>query len=368
MLHLMSATSVAFDVGPLAGQRTGIGTAVSALRDALGAHDEIELIGYLTSFRARPTAGERRLPLPAAAAHRLWGAVGWPRADRWLRPAQVIHGTNYVVPPSRLPRIVSVYDCWFLQHGDQAHAEVRRAGRVLRRAIGSGAVVHASSHATATVVEELFPGATVEVIHLAPIALPPIPAMSPVAELDGCDYVLAVSTLERRKNLPRLVEAFGQVAEAVDDVRLVLAGADSDDRGAIEAAIDALPPEVSARVLLTGFVDDDARSWLLHHARVLAYPSLDEGFGFPLLDAMQARLPIVASRAGSIPEVVGDSAILVDAHDTEGLAGALVTGLTDDARRVELIAAGSAQLASFSWAATATKMADLYVRMAGAGA
>jgi glycosyltransferase involved in cell wall biosynthesis len=202
-------------------------------------------------------------------------------------------------------------------------------------------------------------------VHLGALPLIAPPAACPIPELDGPEFVLSTATLERRKNLPRLIEAFGLMAHQRRDMRLVLAGGDGDDRPRIEAAIDALGPEVSQRVLLTGFVDDAVRSWLLHHARVLAYPSLDEGFGFPLLDAMQARLPVVAAHAGSIPEVAGDAAVLVPADDAAALAEALHHALDDDAARTRLVAAGLARVATFTWSATAASMASLYHRLGG---
>jgi glycosyltransferase involved in cell wall biosynthesis len=359
--------SVAFDVGPLAGRRTGIGAGVAALHAALQQDPRVELVPYLVSFRARPEEGVQRLPLPAALAHRLWARTSRPRTDRWLAPATVVHGTNYVVPPTStaIGRLVSVYDCWFLRHPQQAHPDVVRAGRVLARAVQAGAVVHASSEATADAVRELWPTADVRVVHLAPLPLAPAPEHCPIAELDGRDFVLSVATLERRKNLPRLVAAFGAIADAHPELRLVLAGGDGDDRPAIDAAVDALPPAVGARVMFTGFVADGVRSWLLRHARVLAYPSLDEGFGFPLLDAMTSEVPIVASDAGSIPEVAGDAALLAPADDVDALAAALLRVLDDESERARLIAAGRVRRATFTWAATADRLIDLYHELSG---
>ncbi len=356
-------TRVGIDVGPLHGRRTGIGHAVAALVEALAARSDVEMLPYLLSARARPDGSTRRLPLPAALAHRLWGRVDHPRVDRWMGGAELIHGTNYVVPPSRLPRLVTVYDCWFLLHPDQAHPAVVRAGAVLERALATGAVVHASSAATAAVVEQLFPGVEVHTVVLGSLALPAPAVRCPIPELDGPEFVVSVATLERRKNLPRLVAAFGLLAAERPDLRLVLAGADGDDRVAVDRAIDRLHPDAGHRVLLTGFVDDSTRSWLLHHARVMAYPSLDEGFGFPLLDAMQARVPIVASSAGSIPEVTADAALLVAPTDEVALAGALRRALDDEAERARMIAAGAAQVQQFSWQHTADAMAALYHRL-----
>src|SRR5215210_6830010 len=172
----MEGTRVAFDIGPLAGSRTGVGTAVGALRDALVAAGDVTLVPYVTSFRAPAREGVRRLPFPAALAHRTWSHVNWPKADRPLPEFDIIHGTNYVVPPSSRPRLVSVYDCWFLRHPDQATGDVRRSGVVLKRAIEEGATVHASSAATAAAIGALFPSARVETVLLAATPLAPSPA------------------------------------------------------------------------------------------------------------------------------------------------------------------------------------------------
>ncbi|MCE9623794.1 MAG: glycosyltransferase family 4 protein [Actinomycetia bacterium] len=354
---------VGFDIGPLFGERTGIGFAVDALRRALLQRDDVELLEYLVSFRARPETGVARLPLPAALAHRLWAKFDWPRADRWLGAASVVHGTNYVVPPCNLPRLVSVYDCWFLRNPHDAQPAVARAGQVLKRAVKSGAVVHTSSHASTQAVRELLPGARVVTVHLGALPLPPAPTRAPIHDLDGPPFVLAVGKLERRKNLPALVRAFGELAHSIPDLHLVLAGSDGDDRPAIDAAIDALG-NASNRVSFTGRVDDDVRSWLLHHASALAYPSLDEGFGFPLLDAMQAGVPIVASNAGSIPEVGGDAALLSEPNDVAALASNLNTVLTDPAARGRLVAAGNARWREFTWEKCAGELAAVYARVA----
>lgn len=363
--HVMIPVEVAFDVGPLSGRRTGIGAAVAELHRRLDARSDIRLVPFVTSFRASPAPGQRRLPLPAMVAHRCWGRSEHPNFDRRLRPARLIHGTNYVVPPSRLPRVVSVYDCWFLRHPEAAHPDVVRAGRILLRSLERGATAHTSSHATADALRNICPDARVEVIHLGAIELPPSAITCPIPELGGRPFVLATGTVERRKNLPRLVEAFARASSEVDDLLLVIAGGDGDDRPAVERAIDRLPLHLADRVLLTGYVDEDARSWLLRNATVLAYPSLDEGFGFPLLDAMQAGLPIVASRAGSIPEVAGDAAEFCDATDVDGLAGSLVRVVVDGERRSQLVSAGHQRLATFTWSRTTDGMVDLYRRLVG---
>jgi glycosyltransferase involved in cell wall biosynthesis len=352
--------SVAFDTGPLHGAKTGIGFAVEQLRAALVARGDVVVHDYVLSFRARLHPDTVRLPIPASLAHRAWARAPRPMVDRWLPMVDVVHGTNYVVPPSHLPTIVSVYDGWFLHHPDDATPTVRRAGDVLRAAIARGAIVHTSSHATEQLMRGMFPGVAVRTVHLGPLPLPAPSPSPPIPSLAGRPFVLSIGTLERRKNLPRLVAAFGRLAAAHADVVLVLGGGGGDDSEAVRQAIDALGPALAGRVLQTGRVDDDVRSWLLHHAAVLAYPSLDEGFGFPLLDAMQAGTPVVASTAGSIPEVAGDAALLRDPLDVDGLAEALAIALGDTAARERLIAAGHERWPRFDWQHCAEGIADLY--------
>ena len=107
-------------------------------------------------------------------------------------------------------------------------------------------------------------------------------------------------------------------------------------------------------------LSENERGWLLRHATTLAYPSLDEGFGFPLLDAMQVGLPIVATSVGSIPEVAGDAALLVPLHDHTALVTALDTVVADDTVRHRLIAAGELQHRRFTWQRCADELIDLY--------
>lgn len=354
----MTPLVVAFDTGPLHGPLTGVGFATRHMRDALVSRGDVVLHEYVLSFRADLQPGTTRLPLPAALAQRSWATLDRPRVDRWLGAADLIHGTNYVAPPSRLPRVVTIHDVWFLRSARSAAPAVVRAGRVMTRALTSGAVAHVPSQATADALVSLVPGARARVVPLGPLPLDAPAASCPFPGLDGRPFVLAIGTLERRKNIPRLVEAFSRMRHEVDGLQLVLAGTDGDDAEAVRSAVDST--RTGDAVTFTGRVDGADRSWLLRHAHVLAYPSLDEGFGFPLLDAMQAGVPVVASTAGSIPEVAGDAALLCAADDTDRLAALLLEACTDDGTRRRLVTAGHERLPSFSWANTAAGLTALY--------
>ncbi len=356
---------VAIDIGPTHGRRTGIGNAVAWTVDALGERDDLDLTRYLTSARARVRAPERRLPMPAAVALRLWAHRSAPM-DRWLGRPDVVHGTNYVVPPARCARVVSVYDCWFLDHPEDAEPDVRRAAAVLRRAVADGAHVVTSSDATTRRVRDLLDTDRVRTVLLGPPIADQTPPAStaPIGLPDHSEFILALGTMERRKNLPTLVDAFGRLAREQSTVRLVIAGAAGNDVSAVDRAIARLPPAAAERVVRTGTVDGPTKRWLLTHARALAYPSLDEGFGFPILEAQQAGTPVVASTAGSIPQVAGAAALLSPARDAEALAANLYWIVTNDEMHAKLIRRGTANVARFSWSATAEKYCAIYQEVA----
>ena len=364
---------VAIDAGPLHGPRTGIGNAVAWTIDALRREPRadgergastIELLPYVTSSRAKLHSDERRLPMPAAIAHRWWARSSAPAMDRWLGRPDLVHGTNYVVPPTRVPRIVSVYDCWFLDHPDDAHPDVARAGAVLRRSVDDGAHVVTSSAATANRVAELFDTDRISTIHLGP---PPHDSnqrrTAPALGDPDAPFVLALGTVERRKNLPLLVAAFERVAAEHPTVQLRIAGRDGDGSPALAAALDRLPSDVRVRVVRHVTVDEPVKRWLLHRAAVLAYPSLDEGFGFPILEAQQAGTPVVASSAGSIPEVAGAGALLSLPTDPDALAANLFWAIDSEPKRSELIERGHLNVERFSWRHTAAELTTLYLRL-----
>lgn len=353
---------IAIDIGPLHGHRTGVGHAVAHIVDHLNADPRVDTTGYILSFRAQPRPGEIRLPLPARAATRLWARVDQPRADRWLGEVDVVHGTNYTAPPTSRPTIITVYDCWFLEHPAEANPDVARAGRILRRAVARGAWIHTSSEATAIRARALLDTDRIRSIHLGP---PPssegagtVPAaLNPPEALLRDGFIVALGTTERRKRHPWLVRA---VAAMGTGTHLVIAGAAGDDHDELSRSVAALPTPVRQRIHLLGPITAPEKTWLMTNAAVLAYPSLDEGFGFPVLEAHAAGIPVVASAAGSIPEVAGDAAMLVDTHDMSAFTAALATCATDATQREQLIAAGTANLNRFDWTRTVDSLVTLY--------
>jgi glycosyltransferase involved in cell wall biosynthesis len=366
------ALDVALDVTPLVGPRSGVGHFVAEILDAIGHSDEIVLVPYTLSLRVRRGGeaglppGTRKLPFPAAAAISAWRRVDKPSAERWLAPVAVVHGTNFVVPPTKgAASVVTVHDCAFERLPELCSPAVRRSAGALRRAVDRGAWVHTPSRFVAAEAADILgTDRVVAVPHGVPrLALPAAPLGGLVGD---SPFVLALGTLEARKNLARLVEAFGAVGARHLGLQLLVAGADGPAKPAVEAARAALPPGVSSRVRLAGYVDDRTRATLLARAKVFVYPSLYEGFGFPVIEAMAAGTPVVAGNAGAIPEVAGDGALLVEPTDVDAIAGAICQVLDDAGLAEELMRAGRRQAGRYSWRQAADGLIGLYRQAAAA--
>ena len=176
------------------------------------------------------------------------------------------------------------------------------------------------------------------------------------------DFILYVGALEPRKNLPRLLKAFshGVVSKGLPQ-HLVIAGRKGWKYGEIFREVRALGLE--DRVIFPGYIEPARLATLYSIARALAYPSLYEGFGLPCLEAMSCGTPVVTSDRSSLPEIVGDSALIVDPTSVDSIAGALHDICSDDDRRRELSARGVERARHFSWLTTAKKTVEIYDRI-----
>ncbi len=311
-------------------------------------------------------------PMPARPLHALWARGNAPPLEWFIGTADVVHGTNFVVPPTgHAAAVVSVHDLTPLHHPELCNEATLAYPGLIRRALGRGAWVHADSAFVAGEVAEAF-GADPSRVRVVNPGIPELPTLAEAERARALarllppgagPFCLSVGTAEPRKDLPGLVRAFDEVAARHGDVSLVLAGPPGWDEERLASAIAASPAR--DRIVRTGWVEQADLAALLAAATVLAYPSLYEGFGFPPLQAMRAGVPVVATRAGSLPEVLGDGALLVDAGDHEGLVEALDACVSDESLRTRLTAAGEAWSAHFSWERCGAGLEDLYRDAAG---
>lgn len=364
----MPGLRVAIDVTPLLGIHTGVFQCVVNLLDALpDAAPDIEVIPYALSRRAKKRAadlpfGTRFLPVTAGLAIRTWGFIDRPKVRGAFADVDVVHGTNFVVPPTTHPSTVTVHDSFCLVHPDECPPSVRPFNRAVQRAVARGAWLHTS---TGFLRDEMLSRYSAERVAVVPFGVPPLGPGGPLPELVRPPYILSINTLEPRKRQEHLVRAFRSVAAWHESLQLVIAGADGAASDAVTKEIKALPPKLGARVIRLGRVDEETRAALIRQASILAYPSADEGFGFPVLEAMAAGVPVVATHAGGVPEIAGMAALLIPvSDDPDALVDALRRIVTDDGLRATLRRRGLARAERFSWPEHAAGMAALWRRAA----
>jgi glycosyltransferase involved in cell wall biosynthesis len=357
---------LALDGTPLLGTRTGVAQVVDGLLEGLAARGDVDVVAYAVSGRRRldgglprgVTTGSSRMP--ARLVRELWDRVDRPRIEHWTGPVDVVHATNYVAPPARVPVVVSIYDLTFVRFPELCTPDTLRYPRLVRRAMERGVQVHVTSDFVGREVADAF--------GLDPTRIRRVyPGIAPVAGGDAArgrtlaqadEYLLALGTVEPRKNLPALVRAFDSFAAERDGTKLVVAGPDGWGVEAYTTA--AREARARDRIVRLGFVTDDDRRHLLAGASAFAYPSVYEGFGFPPLEAMAAGVPVVAGTAGSLPEVLGDAAALVDPADVDALAAALLQAIADPDWRERAVRRGKERAGRFTWPVAVDEMVKLY--------
>jgi glycosyltransferase involved in cell wall biosynthesis len=262
-------------------------------------------------------------------------------ADSWgSRAAQLFHGLNQRLPRRRFARQIATFHDLFVLSGDYSTPDFRQRFAAQARDAAAGAdLVIAVSTFTASQVESYLhvPAARIRVIHhgIVPRTIP---------TLRREKMVLCVGAIQRRKNQARLIRAFRAMPA---DWTLVLAGSQGFD--VADAVREAADSPAAGRIRITGYVDDAQVAELYARATIFAFPSLDEGFGMPILEAMAAGVCVVAGNRSALPEVCGDAAELVDPTDEDELAGTLVKLAEDVAHREELIQRGMKHAAQFRW-------------------
>jgi glycosyltransferase involved in cell wall biosynthesis len=363
---------VALDVGPIKPNPAGVGLYVNSLGSALAeflTNDELAFIGHRDDAPPSPS-GYQAVGRPARMPYPFWVEVAAAR-DAKRVAADVVHFTDGLVPLVRHGQsVVTIHDLSMIRHW-RSHRAIRypRIPLILA-APWLASRVMVPSRATADEVMALthYPANRIDVVPLA--ARPdarPAEADQVARTLEGLGlvrnrYILALGTIEPRKNHLRLIGAFESLVKRhaiADDIQLVLAGGLGWGHRSVTQAIEESPTK--DRIRLLGYVSEIDLPPLLTGAVVVPYVSLYEGFGLPVLEAMACGAPVVTSSVSSMPEVAGDAAVLVDPYDIEAIADAIQQTMSlDQAARAQAIRAGSAQAESFSWSKVALLTSATY--------
>jgi glycosyltransferase involved in cell wall biosynthesis len=311
--------------------------------------------------------------IPERALTILWHRAGVPLpAEVWAGRCDLFHATDFVLPPTRAPGILTVHDLSFLRFPECAHPHLRRyLMRVVPRSLKRAARILADSQATREDLVQLLgvPAEKVAVVYGGvEERFSPAPEPARDAELVerfglSAPYILSLGTLEPRKNYVRLMRAYERAWEEAggDFPELVIAGGKGWLYEEIFETHRAL--RVREHVHLLGFVEDRFLPALYRCAWLFVYPSLYEGFGLPPLEAMACGCPVTCSNAPSLPEVVGDAALLFDPMDEAAIAQALRRGVEDSQLRERLRAAGLARAAGFTWQKSAEALIREYAQV-----
>ncbi len=371
---------IAIDYTPALSQGGGIGRYTRELIAALARLDD--RTDYRLFAAGMPSS---KLPAPPgpnftwkpARLSAKWFARLWHRArlpipiEVWAGTVRLLHAPDFTLPPVRqgTRTLLTVHDLSFVRAPETTTASLRAyLNRAVPHSVARADHVLADSQATRQDLIDLYgtPPDKISVLYGGVDA-----RFAPVEDRDIVQivrarygigegsFILSVGTVQPRKNYVRLVEALHRLDRP--DLRLVIVGGKGWLDDPLYRRIEALKMEKQVRLL--GFVRDEDLPTLYSTAEVFAFPSLYEGFGLPLLEAMACGVPVVASRTSSLPEVVGEAGLLVDPHDVDGLADALTHVLSDTELRQKLIALGHRRARQFTWERAAGQLRAQYAAL-----
>ena len=332
-------------------------------------YPDVSLTLFTSSWKDRPDpALASEIPrvrvsdhrFPVSALNFVWHRLEWPSIEEITQGGYDVAFSPHplLMPARHAAQLVMVHDLDFLRHPERTEREVRRDYPQLAESHARRAarVIVPSPHTAAETIDRL--GVPRDRIVICPPGVPEW--REPIAGRPAADgYVLFMGTLERRKNIVGLLDAYGQlVARKPKTPKLVLAG----NAGAeAQPWLDAIArPPLAGRVEHLGYVRDNDRQRVYAGARVLVMPSYKEGFGMPALEAMSLGMPVVAARRGNLPDLVGDAGLLVDPDDVDSIGAALDRMLSDDSVAGAAAARGVERSQRYRWQYTATALHDAF--------
>jgi len=377
---------IGIDYTAAARQRAGIGRYTRELVSALLALDRgadsphqyaiFAATGGLRSetwnLESHPHVRVRTIPLTDDWLARLWHRLRLPIPIEIVTgPLDLFYSPDFVLPPTRriTRTLLTVHDLSFLHYPEAFVPALRRyLERFVPRSIARADLVLADSAYTRSDIVSIL-GVSSEKVQVLYSGVPagfwPEPEsgerewLQARYDIGAQPYVLSVGTLQPRKNYVRLIRAFANLKSQTlgpETPQLVIAGG----RGWLYEDIFAEAEKHGQSVRILGFVDEVDLPALYRNAALFVFPSLYEGFGLPVLEAMSCGVPVVCSNASSLPEVAGDAAWLVDPFDIKGLAGAMGHVLEDADLRRAMVVRGMAQAARFTWEQAARQLLDVF--------
>lgn len=366
--------NVALELQPCCGNRSGVGTYTYELAKRMKNGNELDFVGNVFNFLGRNdntgALAEIEFPIrvqksmPYGAYRRIWHTV--PFSYNALFPAADLNVFfNFIVPPHVKGKVVTViYDMTYLRFPETMNeSNLRRIRRDIDYSVARSDKIVTISEFSKSEIHKLLqvPQEKIGVVYSAPSIMTGISDFQMVQERLKVQkpYLLYVGTIEPRKNLIRLIQAFDWLKkEKQIPHQLILAGGGGWKTEEIHQAAEAA--QFAREIQFTGYLSSEEKNALYQNADALVFPSLYEGFGMPPLEAMLFECPVICSDVASLPEIVGEAAELVDSLDVQAIADGIWHVLSDINYRNSLIAKGVQRAAQFSWDRSAEKIIQIY--------
>ncbi|MBN1315405.1 MAG: glycosyltransferase family 4 protein [Anaerolineales bacterium] len=361
-------------------QAAGIGRYVRELFRALL---ELDTPHQYKFFAASPSpippAAQLPIPIKRLPFHDKWLMRIWHRArlpipvEVITGPVDLFHSPDFTLPPTKRSTrtLLTVHDLSFIRQPESTNQQLMAyLNQVVPRSVQRADHVLADSQATKDDLIELWqtPPEKISVLYCGvEERFHPITKVDILQEtrkryqLGDNPFILSVGTLHPRKNFPRLVQAFSHLTDRYPDITLVIAGGKSWHSPEILAEPARLG--ITGRVIFPGFIADSDLPALYSAAEMFVLPSLYEGFGIPVLEAMSCGTAVAISNRPSLPEVAGGAAIIFDALDLDGMASAMEKVLTDSMLRSKLIDKGIIEASKYTWQKSACQLSNIYQRL-----
>jgi glycosyltransferase involved in cell wall biosynthesis len=379
-VELRGSMKIGFDVSQTGRHKAGCGYFADNLIEHLGSQPEGSFVLY-------PTFGNtywddhwqtdiRHLQNPrfkTGLSHASYEALKgfWrnppPHLDQQMNSPDIVHANNFFCPVGlETARLVyTLHDLAFLEYPEWSTPENWNAcfEGVFNASLYADAIIAVSQYSRQHFLQLFphYPENCVQVVYEASRFVKTTFFASPNVDvgLDVDRFWLHVGTIEPRKNHERLLAAYARyVSQVQDPFSLVLVGARGWLMEHFEAQIEAL--DLESRVIRLGYVDDATLRWLYESCFAFIYPSLFEGFGLPVVEAMSLGAAVIASNVTSLPEVVGDAGLLIDPLSVEAISNALIRLATGHYHRAELKQKALKQAENFSWEQTAERVMQIY--------
>lgn len=362
---------VSLELQPCCGQRSGIGNYTLELIKRLEKRADLSLQGTVFNFLGRNQNKEvdgfsfpvtTFKAMPYGVYRRVWDKVPIPYSALFPK-ADIHHFFNYIVPPGVEGKVLTtVYDLTYLRYPETMDQSNRlRLERGMERSLQRADAVVTDSYFVKEEIVTTLGYEESRVFVVSPAAVPMKKSTLHANYLQekwniSGSFILYLGNLEPRKNLERLLNAFALVRKDVP-VQLVLAGGMGWNAESICARVEALNRN---DIILTGYVSEEEKSLLLEQATLFAFPSVYEGFGMPILEAMEMGTPVVTANAASMPEIAGDAARLVNPFDERDIADGILEVFSNVSLQNAMREKGFLRCKAYSWENSANRLAEIY--------